>query len=152
VGDGPLRDELQALAAASGLGDRIRFLEFQADLERVLAALDVFVHPSMMEGMPIVLYNAMAMGVPIIATGVAGVAEVLENEVSALLIPPSDEAALTQATRRLLDEESLRRRLAACACEASRSDHRFSAASSAKAVAALYSRLLSQWERSGAGA
>jgi colanic acid/amylovoran biosynthesis glycosyltransferase len=109
AGDGPDRASLEKLAA----GLPVRFLGYQSqtqvrDLLREAAA---FVLPSFAEGVPVVLMEAMAAGVPVVATRIAGIPELVEDGVTGLLVPPGDAASLVDAMVRLLGDESLRARL-----------------------------------------
>ncbi len=115
AGDGPERLRLERQAADLGLGDRIRFLGFQANIPVVLAALDVFVVPSRSEGLPLVLLEAMAAGRAVVATRVGGVPDVVADGRTGLLVPPHDPHALVLAAGLLLEDEVLRQRLAAAA-------------------------------------
>ena len=109
AGEGPLRAELTASAAP--LGAAVRFLGHRADVPALLAAADVFVLPSVWEGQPLILQEALLAGRPIVATRVGGIPD-LTGEDGALLIPPGDPAALAAAVRRVLTSPSLARRLA----------------------------------------
>ena len=109
AGEGPLRGELTASAAP--LGAAVRFLGHRADVPALLAAADVFVLPSVWEGQPLILQEALRAGRPIVATRVGGIPD-LTGEDGALLIPPGDPAALAAAVRRVLTSPSLARRLA----------------------------------------
>ena len=111
LGDGPLHRPLAHLAAELGLGERVRFLGWQAQSE-VRAALDrahVLVAPSVRagnadeEGIPTVLKEAMAAGLPVVATRHSGIPELVEDGVSGFLIPERDPAALAERLRRLRD-------------------------------------------------
>lgn len=111
VGDGPDRAALEAAAVALGLDDRVRFLgaRSQGEVAGHLRAADLFVLPSFAEGVPVVLMEAMASRVPVIATRVGGVAELVEDGVSGLLVAPSDVEALAAAVARLAADPALRR-------------------------------------------
>lgn len=111
VGDGPLEGELRAQAEALGVTDRVSFLGFRKDFIDVMAAMDVFALPSTAEGTPMVIYGAMAMGLPIIGSAVSGVGEILDDEETAILIPPADTDALTVAIERLINDPQLAERL-----------------------------------------
>lgn len=99
VGEGPERAALEAEAARRGLGGAVTFLgaQGQAEIARELAACGALVLPSLAEGVPVVLMEAMAAARPVIATRIAGVAELVEEGVSGLLVPPGEEEALAQA-------------------------------------------------------
>ena len=104
AGDGDRRPELEALARRLSLADRVHFLGFRRDAAAVTAALDVFVLPSLNEGQGRVLVTAMALGVPIVATKVGGVPEVIEEGCQGLLVPPADPSALSRAVTALLTD------------------------------------------------
>jgi glycosyltransferase involved in cell wall biosynthesis len=120
IGDGPLRDELHARAAALGLDvhPRFAFLPFQGPSSRHLAALDVFVLPSSWEGLPIGLLEALACGVPQVATDVGGSGEAVGSD-TGLTVPAADSRALADAVVELLGDPARRKRMAA----ASRTRH-----------------------------
>lgn len=114
VGDGPQRALLEAAAADMGLADRVEFLGAM-DEPATLAAIadaDMLVLPSFMEGLPIVLMEAMALRVPVIASRVAGIPELVIDDVTGLLFDPANWAALEKAMARLAAHPELRRRLA----------------------------------------
>jgi glycosyltransferase involved in cell wall biosynthesis len=112
-GEGPLRPALEALAAELGLADRFTFAGFVTDVPRMLAAFDLSVFPSLWEGTPLTVFEALASSKPIVATDADGLAEVLRDEVNALVVPRRDAAALARAMVRLIDDGELRERLAA---------------------------------------
>ena len=114
VGDGPERQALEALAAELGLTDRISFLGRMSEAEALaeIARSDILVLPSLMEGLPIVLMEAMALGVPVIASRVAGIPELVEDGTGGLLFAPSDWDELTSCIERLLTDDALCRALA----------------------------------------
>jgi sugar transferase (PEP-CTERM/EpsH1 system associated) len=97
AGDGPLRAELEARAAALGIADRVRFLGHRPDLERVYAALDVFVLCSVSEGLSNTILEAMASGRAVVATRVGGADELVIDRKTGILVPPSAEGALADA-------------------------------------------------------
>ncbi len=107
-----LEAELEAEAARLGVGDRVRFLGFRDDVGALLDALDVFVLPSLSEGLSLSLIEAMAAGTPVVTTAVGGNPELVEDGVTGLLVPPRDPAALAAAVGRLLADRALGRRLA----------------------------------------
>lgn len=111
VGDGPDRVALEETAA--GLGARVRFTGYlsQTQVAETLAATHVVVLPSFAEGVPVMLMEAMASGLPVIATRVAGTSELVEEGISGRLVSPGDAAALTQAIEALAADPDLRQRM-----------------------------------------
>ncbi len=97
LGHGDLHAELEAQAAALGVGDKVIFGGFRDNVADVLAASDVFVLSSLWEGLPLALLEAMAAGCPAIATDVGGVSQVLRHGAAGLLVPPADAGALAAA-------------------------------------------------------
>nr|WP_308918173.1 glycosyltransferase [Jannaschia sp. LMIT008] len=99
VGDGPERPALEARAAALGLGDRVAFTGYlsQSGVADTLGVADMLVLPSFAEGVPVVLMEAMATGLPVVTTRIAGVPELVEDGVSGLLVAPGDGAGLARA-------------------------------------------------------
>jgi glycosyltransferase involved in cell wall biosynthesis len=108
VGDGDQRSEGIALAKDLGIGDKVTFQPFRQDVPDVLAAADIFVLPSLWEGLPIGLLEAMAMGKAVVATRVDGTKEVIQHEVNGLLVEPGDLSALAAALVRLGKDAGLR--------------------------------------------
>jgi glycosyltransferase involved in cell wall biosynthesis len=102
AGDGPLRDELRAEAAALGVGDRVLLLGSRDDTIALMAAFDVFVLPSVVEGMSNALIEAMAVGRPVVATDVGGNPEVVVDGQTGLLVPPAAPDRLAAAVVTLL--------------------------------------------------
>jgi glycosyltransferase involved in cell wall biosynthesis len=111
VGDGPEQGMLEAAARSKGIHADLIFTGQESDVQPFYAAADVFVLPSHSEGSPNVLLEAMAANLPIVATAVGGVPEIVENNESALLVPANDPNAMAAAIARLLSEEDLGRRL-----------------------------------------
>jgi glycosyltransferase involved in cell wall biosynthesis len=97
IGDGPLRAELQALAASLGIASRVLFAGWRHDLANVYGASDVVVLTSRSEGTPVALIEALAAGRPVIATAVGGVPDVVQHGVSGLLVPAGDPDAFSEA-------------------------------------------------------
>src|SRR4029077_3934379 len=115
AGDGPDRAQLEAEAHRLGIADRVRFLGYQSSdhVRSLLQETDVFVLPSFAEGVPVVLMEAMASGVPLVSTRVAGVSELVEDGVAGFVVPPGDVGALADAIDALLADPSLRQRFGA---------------------------------------
>jgi glycosyltransferase involved in cell wall biosynthesis len=97
VGTGSLQPEVERLVREAGLADWIRFLGVRRDVPELMSAADGYVLSSAWEGMPVVLLEAAAMGLPVVATRVGGISEVVEDGVSGVLVPPGDPAALAAA-------------------------------------------------------
>lgn len=114
-GDGPERAALEASVDRMAIRKHVRFLGYQSSdqVRALLQRSDVFVLPSFAEGVPVVLMEAMASGVPVVTTRIAGVPELVEDGQSGLLVPPGDVDALAAAITRLLDDGDLRDRMGA---------------------------------------
>jgi glycosyltransferase involved in cell wall biosynthesis len=115
VGEGPLRADLEAQAVRLGLGDRFRFVGFQRDTARALAAFDLSVFPSLWEGTPLTAFEALAMGKPIVATDADGLLDILTDGEDALIVPRRNAGALADAIVWAIDCPEDRTRLAAAA-------------------------------------
>jgi glycosyltransferase involved in cell wall biosynthesis len=115
VGDGPDRAQLERQSAALALDGRVRFLgrRSRADVLRILAAADAAVLSSRWENFPHLVVEALAVGTPVVATAVGGVAEIVRDGENGLLVRPGDPVELAAAIRRLLADDDLRARLAA---------------------------------------
>jgi glycosyltransferase involved in cell wall biosynthesis len=111
VGTGPSESELRMRCEAAGIAARVHFLGFRRDVYNFIAHCDALLMPSLHEGLPYTLLEAMALGTPVIASRVGGLAEVIQNEVTGLLVTPINVTALADAIRRLIAEPSLRARL-----------------------------------------
>jgi glycosyltransferase involved in cell wall biosynthesis len=113
VGDGEARPELESRTQALGLAGRVHFMGATNQVSRLLRQADVFVLASRYEGFPNALCEALAHGVPAVATDTVGAREVLRHEENGLLTPVGNAGALAQALSRLTDDEALRKRLGA---------------------------------------
>ncbi|RME08298.1 MAG: glycosyltransferase, partial [Anaerolineae bacterium] len=138
VGDGPDDVALRALAERLNLADAVTFTGFRQDIPALLGAMDVLVMPSLREGLPLTLLEALAAGVPVVATDTGGVRALLGEE-AGLVVPPADVAALVAACERLLSDEALRERLGARG--RSLVQTRYSLRRTADRLAALYLEL-----------
>lgn len=136
IGEGPLQSALAAQIGAAGIDESVWMPGARRDIAEIMRSLDVFVLPSISEASPITLLEAMACGVPVVATRVGGVAELL-GATRGTLVAPSDPAALAAALQRYLDEPSTARRHADVA-RAFVVDH-YNIDATAAAYAALYS-------------
>jgi len=107
AGTGPLEPELRALADEEGIRERCRFLGFREDIPELLACYDLFVLPSLWEGLSITLLEAMAAAKPVVATDIKGTREVITDEVNGLLVPPADPEALADGIVHLIRDREL---------------------------------------------
>lgn len=96
VGDGSLKEALQAEAKNMGIASSVCFLGYREDIPELLSAMDCFVLPSIAEGLPCVILEAMAAGVPCIASVVGGIPEIITDNKTGFLVPPKDEQALAK--------------------------------------------------------
>ena len=106
VGDGPLRPVLERQAAELGIAQRVEFLGHRDDVVALLAASDIFGFPSLMEAFPNAVMEAMAVGLPVVATNVGGIPELVRHEENGLLVPAGDDQAMAAAVLRLMEDPS----------------------------------------------
>lgn len=121
AGDGERRGEMEALSSKLDIKTKVRFLGFRADVTDLLAAADFFVLPSLLEGLPLSVLEAMAQRLPVIVTPVGGVPELVPDERYGLTVPVKDPDALAEALRRMVSDPSLREKLSAAGHERVRS-------------------------------
>jgi len=110
VGDGPLADRIRRQVASLGLGDRVTLAGFRTDVEDILAESSVFVTSSRLEGLGTSTLDAMAAGLPVVATRVGGIPEMVRHESEGLLVPPQHPDALAEALVAVLGSEDRARR------------------------------------------
>lgn len=122
IGDGELRPGLEQLAQKLGLGERLRFFDFKGPASRQLRSLDVFILPSAWEAFPISVLEAMACGVPQVATDVGGTSEAIAHGETGLLCPPGDPEALAERIATLLADPKRRRSMARASVERHRAN------------------------------
>jgi glycosyltransferase involved in cell wall biosynthesis len=142
IGDGELRDDLQAQVTEQGLLDRIHFLGSRQDIPDLLATCDLFVLPSLWEGLSMALLEAMATGLPIVASSVSGTVQAIIPNQTGLLVPPGNVIELAEAIDELLSDPSYAQALGAAAKQ--RAQAEFSAQKQANEHLALYHRSLSR--------
>jgi glycosyltransferase involved in cell wall biosynthesis len=140
VGDGEQRGALEAAAASLGLDDRVRFVGGHAHLPKLLGCADLFVLPSLEEALPSVLAKAMASGLPIVASAVGGVGELIEHDGNGLLVRAGDAESLALACHQLL--ASPRRRRAMAARGRQLAAERFAIDVQVERLAGLYDQLI----------
>jgi glycosyltransferase involved in cell wall biosynthesis len=140
VGDGELLPAVRTEIERLGVPEHVRWFPFKGDSARYLAAIDLLVMPSRWESLPIGLIEAMACGVPVLATAVGGVPELVRNGVTGRLVPPGDARSLEQALSELLARPSERASLGAAA--RAYAERRLGLDAMVEATVALYDRLL----------
>ena len=141
VGDGSIRLDLMTQTRDMGISENIVFLGHREDTEQLLQAMDIFVLPSLSEGIPMALLEAMTSSLPVIVSRVGGIPEMVEDEISGLLVNPGDPENLARMCRRVMENHELAERLGRAARE--RAGTEFSSAIMAQKVAHLYRNLAS---------
>ncbi len=111
LGDGPMRNDLEELARQKEISNRFHIMGANGDVVSFLRSIDIFVMPSLKEGFSNALLEAMAVGVPIIATAVGGNPEAIEDGESGILVPPGDHSAMRQSLMSLIDDPDRRKLL-----------------------------------------
>jgi glycosyltransferase involved in cell wall biosynthesis len=141
VGDGPLRDRARRRAERLGVGARFQFLGLRLDVPELLGAFDIFVLPSLWEGLPRVIPQAMAAGLPVVATDVGGNVEAVEPGVNGLLVPPGDATAVAEAVLQLIRDPETARQMGEKGRDRAKE---FDLQHMLRQLEALYDRLLSE--------
>lgn len=136
IGDGRMRGEMEWAIAEAGLRSRIHLDGWQQDAGARMAGFDVFVLPSLYEGLPLATLEAMSLGLPCVVSDVDGLRDALRNKTTGLLCPVNDDRAWNQALMALIDDPSLRRRLGQSA--AAEHERRFSLQAMAKGTIDVY--------------
>jgi glycosyltransferase involved in cell wall biosynthesis len=139
VGDGPLRAQLEATAHAYRLDRIVRFTGHRDDVPRLLAAADLLVLPSLYEGLPNVVLEAMRFSKPVVATAAPGTTEVVVDGTTGLLVPLRHPPALAQAIRTVIEDPALAQRLGQAG--RARVESEFRAGTMIDRFAALYEEL-----------
>ncbi|MFH1045844.1 MAG: glycosyltransferase family 4 protein [Candidatus Omnitrophota bacterium] len=120
VGDGPERKPLQELVKELGIGQNVIFSPATPDTSKALACIDVFVLPSLMEGLGLAIIEAQAMGLAVVASKVGGIGSLIKDGENGLLVKPRDPLALAQAILRLLHDNALAATLGRAAAQQAR--------------------------------
>jgi glycosyltransferase involved in cell wall biosynthesis len=140
AGDGPLREQLQALAQQYGLAHEVMFLGHRSDGNNILGLMDLFVLPSLSEGIPMVLLEALALARPVVATAVGGIPEVIEHEINGLLVDAGNHDDLATGCLRVMSDPVLAQGLGHAGRK--RVEEAFSADIMAENVANVYRSLM----------
>ncbi len=113
VGDGPDRSRLESRARSMGLGDRVEFVgaKSQSEVAKLLSSAEIFVLPSFAEGVPVVIMEALGSGVPVVASFVGGIPELIEHDKTGFLVRPGDPVRLAEHIEALATDPDLRNRL-----------------------------------------
>ncbi len=145
AGHGPERAALEKQAQALGVHQRIVFLGYRDDIADLLACCDVFVLPSLAEGLPISILEAMASGLPVIASDIEGNSEAVVHGDTGILVPPENPVALADAIRRILSDKPLRERMGHASKVRARKE--FSAERMVQDITRVYNELIAIGKR-----
>lgn len=127
-GVGPTQEPTRRLVCELGLENAVKFLGFRPDLDALLPLVDLQIHSSHVEGIPLALCSGLTAGLPVVATAVGGVPEIVQDEVSGLLVKPNDPTALASAALRLVHDPQLRAQYGRAASEFMRTHYSMGAA------------------------
>jgi glycosyltransferase involved in cell wall biosynthesis len=147
VGDGILKAQLERIAAELHVADSIKFLGTRKDVLALLQKAEVFVLPSRWEGMPNALLEAMACGLPCVATRVSGSEDIITDGINGLLVPPAQPAALAHALQRLIEETDFAQQMGEAARATAVRDYQLS--NIVNQCLALYKQLINQQHQKG---
>lgn len=111
AGEGYLQRELERLAQQLGISSRVKFLGYRYDIPEVLSVMDIFVFPSLWEGMPLAVLEAMASGLPVVSTAVHGAIDIIRNNQTGILVERKDVEGLTKAIRYLISHPEEAKRM-----------------------------------------
>jgi glycosyltransferase involved in cell wall biosynthesis len=142
AGDGPERRPLEELCLRLGLEGRVRFLGHREDIPQLLATCDLFVLPSLYEGLPLSVLEAMASGKPVVATGVGGTDEVVVHGSTGMLVPPMNVTALAVAIGAILADQTMAARFGEAGRK--RVAQMFSAEAMVRGVSEVYDELIAR--------
>ena len=140
VGDGELRPAMEQLARELGIAERVHFWGVRSDVADILNAADIFTLPSKYEGNPMAVMEAMAAGLPVVASRVGGIPELVETEQMGILVPVDDETYIAQGLQTLVDDAALRQRMGQAALQ--RAHERFDIRNTVKEYERLYEQIL----------
>ena len=140
VGDGNIRPDLMAQTRDLGISQNVAFLGHRDDMDELLKALDIFVLPSLSEGIPLALLEAMAASRAAVSSRVGGIPEIVEDGIEGFLVEPMDVTSLAERCRRLVESPDVARKMGEQARK--RVEREFSATAMADRVALVYKELL----------
>ncbi len=145
VGSGPERDRLEDYTRKLGISDHVTFTGFVSDVSDLMPDLNLLIVPSLWEGFGLTALEAMAVGVPVVATSVGGLPEIVDHGTTGLLVPPADEAGLTRGIIWMLDHPQEAVEMAAAAKAVV--EEKFTASVMARRTEELYRRLRAEAKR-----
>ncbi len=143
AGEGPLRNELETLINQQNLSDHVKLIGYIKNIDPFMEMIDLFILPSLSEGLPISLLEGMAYGKPVVASHVGGIPEVIGHRSEGLLVPPADPEAISKAVIELIENRVLIDRISSAGRKLVRT--KFSSANMVAAYLSLYSDLIGQW-------
>lgn len=111
IGEGPKKNEIEKIVKDQELQDKFLFIGFKSNVEDFIPAFDIFVLPSLTEGTPMALLEAMSFGIPVVATNVGGVPKIIETGVNGIIVNPADSKALSNQIKILIHDTSLRKKV-----------------------------------------
>jgi len=117
IGEGPQESDIKRLVLNHGLATHVIFLGFKENIDELLPAIDIFVLPSLTEGTPMALLEAMSYGVPVIASAVGGIPKIIKNNVNGLLVSPGNPSQIADAIMALMTDKAAFQRISAAARE-----------------------------------
>lgn len=145
AGDGPARDDLRVLANELGVADSVTFLGWQQDVRAAMRRWSIYVHPSLEEGLGLSIIEAMAEGLPTIATRVGGIPEVVRDGETGWLVSAGDERAIAERLIELASDDAIRKRMGETA--RAYAEQRFSSEQFVRGVERIYEEMLTEQAR-----
>jgi len=142
AGSGPQHEKLEREVDRLSLASQVRFLGWQTDLRPIIRGWDIFAMPSLDEGLPVAIIEAMAEGLPVVATSVGGMPELVEEGLTGFLVPPSDVTALANRLRLLILNPTRANAMGAAGRQ--RANEHFSVDRMVQQVAGIYDSLILQ--------
>jgi glycosyltransferase involved in cell wall biosynthesis len=139
VGTGPLQEQLAAHAQAAGIAEHVIFTGMRSDVPELLPAFDVFALSSRQEGLPVAVMEALACGLPVVATAVGGLPEIVTDGVEGRLVPPGDPRSLADALAEVVGDDQVRGRMSAAAVVRSKA---FDIAAAQRQIEDVYAEVL----------
>lgn len=139
AGEGPLKEDLMSLIKKYNLSNHVKLIGYIENIEQFLTMIDLFILPSLSEGLPIALLEAMALGKPVVASNAGGIPEVIKSEEDGILVPPANSNAISKVIKDLYNDTSRKNRMAVMGKEIV--EDNFSSVSMAEKYTKIYSKL-----------